>query len=185
MDDLTPPPTNSLIQWLSRYLRFSICPSHYNDLSLRWNGWHQIFVFCSSRSLISPRWRRCMQWQIGSVAVVIKCRILENPFRLPAGCIQIEEELYVKSGPHATQQRKWVANSESRSFQSSLKGWSDFDKLSEWFSQLFYKLISFLDSIDTSIYTCMKVYRHWFDINIILTLDSKYLKGYLRERVRK
>ena len=176
MDDLTPPPTNSLIQWLSRYLRFSICPSHYNDLSLRWNGWHQIFVFCSSRSLISPRWRRCMQWQIGSVAVVIKCRILENPFRLPAGCIQIEEELYVKSGPHATNQRKCVANSESRSFQLSLKGWSDFDKLSEWFSQLFYKLIaSMLDSIDIEMYSIKHVWRYTF-IDFI-SLPYKCLKG--------
>ena len=156
-------------------LAFQISKIDYFSITLQWPTyvWDETadtkFLSFAPEGVI---WEvKAVQWQIGSVAVVIKCRILENPFRLPAGCIQIEEELYVKSGPHATKQRKCVANSESWSFQSSLKGWSDFDKLSEWFSQLFYKLIStILDSIDVemnSINTCMKVYLHWFHIIII------------------
>ena len=76
----------------------------------------RIFVFCSEGVILEVKVMQ-VQWQIRhrrSILVPIKCRIPENPFRLPPG-IQIEE-FYIKSSPHATKQRKFDATQKIANF---------------------------------------------------------------------
>ena len=99
----------------------SWCAIRYMDKSMATLIILRIFVFCSEGVILEVKVMQ-VQWQIRlrrSILVPIKCRIPENPFRLPPG-IQIEE-FYIKSSPHATKQRKFDATQKI----------ANFDKISE------------------------------------------------------
>ena len=101
--------------------------SLYNDICLRWDGRHQIvdaFLSFAPHGVIME-----VQRQIGSVAVVIKCRTLEKPIQIACRLHSNWRRAFCQIWPTCYKAKKMCCNSEWRSFQSNLKGWYDFDKL--------------------------------------------------------